>query len=323
MDEAEYRKQVEEQLKQAAERKTSYRDFLDKTKSTRERITAFSTAPRVREKDDIAETLLIIRNRDEDFQVRIAALNGIRNEIGESEEVIDLMLATLQDVNEHPELRQAALAGLQQGDFTGRVFPAKRADYLAALRSIVEDKNTKLRQQAIEILAREKDEYVQRRLIDGLKKTSKALVPPAKAIQLLGYDIHETHYSLLRQIVNDPPSKAAKKEAVLLLGAYAAAKPLLTKILKDKTESPEVRAISAAALQSLDPVAFEKEAKRIALDNDEDDKLRATSITALTHFANKETLSKDEKFNKKVEQLKSKSTSIPLKQATKLYLSKK
>ena len=41
----------------------------------------------------------------------------------------------------------------------------------------------------------------------------------------------------------------------------------------------------AVALQSLDPEEFERQARRIVLDDDEDDQLRALSLNALTYSA--------------------------------------
>src|SRR5437667_255576 len=85
--------------------------------------------------------------------------------------------------------------------------------------------------------AGDEDEYVQRRLIEGLERRSKALVPAAKAVQLLGYDVHAEYFPLLRQIVRQPPTRAAKREAVRLLGADPASKQLLLDLFKDKRES--------------------------------------------------------------------------------------
>jgi hypothetical protein len=119
-------------------------------------------------------------------------------------------------------------------------FPGKRPDYLATLRSIIEDPDAQLRRRAIGILAREKDEYVQRRLIEGLEQRSRALVPAAKAIQFLGYDVHAEYFPLLRRIIEQPPSRAAKREAVRLLSADPAATDLLVTLLNDKQQDPEV-----------------------------------------------------------------------------------
>jgi hypothetical protein len=321
MDVSKYRKQYQEQLERAAEQQTSYRDLLSSSKSA-PRVLGLEE-PEAGELDEVAELIKLIRNKGEDLEQRIRVLDAISREIGEHDELFDVVLELLQDHNEPAALRRAALTFMQQISFRTTVFAAKRPEYLAALRSVIDDNDATLRQQAMGILAREKDEYVQRRLIEGLEDRSKALLPPAKAIQLLGYDIHAEHYPILRQIVKRPPNRAAKKEAVRLLAADTASKDLLIEILRDKGESSDVRNISAIAVQSLAPTEFEEIAKQIVLDDNEDNALRATCINALAHFANPATLSEDSTLNERIEQLSKESSSRHLKQATRSYIAKR
>ncbi len=322
MDASEYRKQVTEELERAAAQQAGNRDFLDKSKSVSERRTALRPPAAAMGEDDITAWVEIILDKGEEPELRASALEAMSNDIGNSHELIDWVLALLSDVSEPREVRWSALRVLQVLSFSSLIFVSKRPEYLATLRSIIDDKDTKLRQQAIEILAKEKDEYVQRRLIDGLEHRTKALIGPAKAIQLLGYDIHAEHYPMLRQMISHPPSRAAKMEAVRLLAADASSKELLTELFRDKQEHSEVRNLSAIALQSLAPSEFEEQAKTIVIDDDEDDKLRSTCVSALTHFANPASLSSDAEFNEHVEQLRAHSTSKQLRQASAKYVSK-
>ena len=218
--------------------------------------------------------------------------------------------------------RFAVLGLLQEISFRFVLFPAKRPDYLEALRSIIDDPDAQLRRRAIGILAREKDEYVQRRLVAGLKGESKALVPAAKAIQFLGYDVHADYFPLLKAIVADPPNRTAKKEALRILAADPSSSELLLGVLRDENEKPDVRRVSAIALQSVDPEELEVEARRILLDDGEDDELRAMSLNTLTYFANPAALSQDDELAREVERLRAGSTSKQLKQATTAYISK-
>ena len=96
-------------------------------------------------------------------------------EVNDHPELIDTLLAYLGDAGNPPARRLAVLNLLQEISFRMVGFPAKRPDYLAALRSIIDDPDSQLRHVAIGILAREKDDYVQRRLVDGLEGKSKAL----------------------------------------------------------------------------------------------------------------------------------------------------
>jgi hypothetical protein len=323
MDVSEYRKQYQEQLQRAAEQKTSYRDLLNRSKAAPEGALAAESFGESLDQDEVAALIAVARNSDENLQLRIEALDAISNEIDEHAELIDVLLELLQNQSEPTTLRRSALLILQQISFRATAFAPKRPEFLAALRATVEDPDTNVRQLAIGILAREKDEYVQRRLIEGLEHPSRALIRPAKAIQLLSYDVHAEYYPLLQKIVQRPPNRAAKKEAIRLLASDPSSKDLLAGILADKTEHRDVRSVSAVALQSLAPTEFEEQAKQIVLDDDDDDQLRATCMNALTLFANPTVLSEDSTFNKGVDRMEETSTSKQLKQATASYITKR
>ncbi len=126
-------------------------------------------------------------------------------------------------------------------------------DYIATLRKVADDPDPELRQRVLGILAREKDGFAQKKLLEGLKNPDKALVPPEKALQLLSYDVHAEAYSAARAIVSKPPNDDARREALRLLAADATSAPLFEKLLRDKNELREIRQISASALHALKP----------------------------------------------------------------------
>lgn len=196
----------------------------------------------------------------------------------------DILLAVLVDEHQPTGARTEALVGLQQLSLRMVSFPAKRPAYLAALRSLVDVEDMGLRRRVVGILARAKDEYVQRRLMDGMQPGNRSLVPLAKAIQFLGYDVHAEHFPLLRGIVADPPSHAAKLEAVRVLAADPASVPLLAGLVRDSSERPEIRRQAAVGLQSLAPATFAATAVELAEDATAPDALRALALTALTLF---------------------------------------
>ena len=146
-----------------------------------------------------------------------------------------------------------------------------RSDYIAALREVALDPNPQIRESALGLLAGEKDGFAQKKLLEGLKDPSKALVPPEKALQLLSYDVHAESYEVARNIVKDPPSDVARREALRLLAADAKSAPMFEKLLRDKDEQREVRQISASALHALSPKKLEKTAREILLDDSDYD----------------------------------------------------
>ncbi|MBA3779854.1 MAG: hypothetical protein H0X16_11275 [Chloroflexi bacterium] len=263
-----------------------------------------------------------LERREAPEGARIAAVRAMGRDIRRRPTLIDRLIALLADGSESAKLRLEALDVLQGATFLVQTFAAKRPQYLEALRSIMDDPDRDLRRRVIGALAREKDEYVHRRLLEGLEKPSKALVPPAKAIQFLGYDVHADYFPLLRRIVEQPPTASAQREAIRVLAADPKSRPLLTKILGDKDQPSGVRYMSALALQSLAPTQFEGIARKIALDNREDHRLRAASLTALAQYTEPQATASQRAFTRRVEKLGERASSPDVKRATKAYMAR-
>ena len=202
------------------------------------------------------------------------------------------MLNVLRNEDEPVKVRLAALQALQAASFSVVAFESCRGDYIATLREVAEDPDPELRQRVLGMLAREKDGFAQKKLLEGLQNPDKALVPPEKALQLLSYDVHAEAYPLARAIVSKPPNATAKREALRLLAADATSAPMFEKILRDKDESREIRQISASALHALKPQKLQAHAREIVLDKSEYDDIKATSLTALTQFGDDEAVAK-------------------------------
>jgi len=212
------------------------------------------------------------------------------------------------------------LQTLQAASFSTIAFEPCRSDYIAALRALVDDPDMELRQRALGILAREKDGFAQKRLLDGLQNPGKALVPPEKALQLLGNDVHAEAYAIARAMVRNPPNPDAKREALRLLAADATAAPLFESVLRDKNELRENRQVAASALQALKPERLRAHAREMLMDKSEYDDIQATSLTALTHFGG-QAVANDEALVKTVDRL-SDAPSAKVKQTARRFLQK-
>jgi len=224
----------------------------------------------------------------------------------ESDKDLQSMLSVLRDQAQPIEVRLAALQSLQAATFSVVAFESCRSDYIATLRKVATDPDLEMRQRVLGILAREKDGFAQRKLLDGLENPDKALVPPEKALQLLSYDIHAEAYPVARKIVNNPPNEDAKLEALRLLAADAKSAPVFEKLLRDKNEAAEIRQVSAAALQGLKPEKLQENAREILLDDSDYDEIKATSLTALTQFGDKDQVDKDAALKKHVNRISTK-----------------
>ncbi len=154
----------------------------------------------------------------------------------------------------------------------------------------------------LDILALAKDGFAQQRLLEGLEDPQKALLPPEKALQLLSYDIHAGAYAAAHDILEAPPNPAAKLEALRILSADAGAAPLFESILRNKSETPEIRQLAAAALFALRPESLLAHAREIVLDDSEQAEIQATSLTAL-NFSDPVAMAGDQALRQRIESL--------------------
>ena len=242
----------------------------------------------------------------ETVKVRVAAMAEVPLAVCESDKDLQSMLSVLRDQAQPIEVRLAALQSIQAASFSVVAFESCRSDYIATLRKVATDPDLEMRQRVLGILAREKDGFAQRKLLEGLENPEKALVPPEKALQLLSYDIHAEAYPIARKIVNNPPNEDAKREALRLLAADAKSAPVFEKLLRDKNETAEIRQVSAAALQGLKPEKLQESAREILLDDSDYDEIKATSLTALTQFGDKDQVNKDAALKKHVNRISTK-----------------
>jgi hypothetical protein len=231
-------------------------------------------------------------------------------------------LKVLCDTSKRIEVRMAALQSLGAAAFSVANFESVHAEYIAALRQVSTDSHERLRRRALGILMRNKDGFAQKKLLDGLKDPAKALLPPEKALQLLGNDVHAEAYSAARAIVKKPPSQEAKREALRLLAADAKSAPLFEKVLRDKKEMRENRQIAASALNSLNPEKLQQQALKILKDKSDYADIKATSLTALEQFGDDAALGKDKALMQGVTRFESSKTAAKYKQTARRFLSK-
>jgi hypothetical protein len=252
---------------------------------------------------------------------RVAALEEVSLGASGNDKNMLSALRILGDENEPVKLRLAAIQALQTASFRVVDFAPVRGQYMATLRKVAKDPDPELRESALGVLARRKDGFAQKKFLEGLHDPEKALLPPEKALQFLSYDPHAEAYQAAREIVRRPPNDEAKREALRLLSADAKASPMFEKILRDKSESPEIRQLSASALHSINPDKLQEHARAILLDTSEHDDIQATSLAALTNFGDAEAVANDKALMKRVDHLSAKAPA-KVKQSARQFLSR-
>lgn len=266
--------------------------------------------------------MLVATNEQRVPKDRVKAFSEAPLAVCETDENLQAVLAVVRNQAEPVEVRMGALDSLAAAAFSVVAFEPCRNDYIATLREVAEDPHQEIRETALDALAAEKDGFAQKKLLEGLKQPEKALVPPEKALQLLSYDVHSESYSVAREIFDNPPSPGAKQEALRLLAADAKSAPFFEKVLRDKDEMRENRQIAASALHALNPNKLQTHAREMLLDKDEYEDIQATSMTALTQFADEEKVSKDTALLKSVDRISNKAKSAKYKRSAKQFLGK-
>ena len=251
---------------------------------------------------------------------RVKAMSQSPLAVCETDDNLQAILAVVRNKEESVQVRLAAMDTLATAAFSAVKFESCRNDYIATLREVADDPNPEIRETALGALAGEKDPYVQKKMLEGLKNPEKALVPPEKALQLLSYDVHTEAYAAARDIVNKPPNDTAKTAALRLLAADAKSAPLFEKLLRDKDEKREVRQLSASALNALNPDKLQEHAREMLLDDSEYEDIQATSLTAIKRFAAEEDVAKDKALLKSIDRLSTKAKSAKYKKSAKQFL---
>jgi len=293
---------------------TTKRKVAKKTKSPKKR--------KVAAKSSYRRAMSVATSAEQTVKQRVAAMAEVPLAVCESDKNLQAMLNVLRNKDEPVEVRLAALQSLQAASFSVVAFESCRGDYIATLRAVADDPDPELRQRVLGLLAREKDGFAQKKLLDGLKNPDKALIPPEKALQLLSYDVHADAYSAAREIVKKPPNDDARREALRLLAGDARAAPIFEKLLRDKKELREIRQISASALQALKPEKLQEHARKILLDKSDYDDIKATSLTALEQFGEDEVLGKDKALLKSVDRFRTGKAPRKYKQSARRFLGK-
>jgi hypothetical protein len=314
VDKDEYINRIREQVTAHEKAVESGLSRLRSAQNSIEYKTALQAIPSVTEMEDVRKGMQLLTNKQEDTDLRLLILRKARSAIGRNIEYIKACFLIVLDTDDQVELRRAILSVLGAFSFGSRQFVPLRPEYMTLLRSLLDDHDALIRERAAEELAKEKDEYVQRRLLDGLAGKEQPIVSTAKSIQLLGYDIHAEHYPVVRKILADPGAdETTKVEAIHVLGNDAQSKDLLTELMMDRQQPIEVRMSSATAVKTSNPEYFTHLAKSMVLDEQEDQDMRAVCLNALMHQSDPKALYADDDFVQKLTRVRSLTKSAALK----------
>ena len=179
------------------------------------------------------------------------------------------------------DVRLAALGQLGAAEFQPAEFDQFHAEFIDLLRRLAQAQERDIRVAAFERLTLTNDAQAQKLLQDGLEK-GKPPVPAVKAIQFLARDDHGSAVPLFRKLAKASIGPV-REQALRALAADSKSVTLFESIANDKAESNRLRQIAAMNLKNTSPTRFAKFASALALDDQEDAKLRAVAVSAIAH----------------------------------------
>jgi HEAT repeat protein len=301
---------AEELRREVSEAQTSREEYLSRLESaTRQR--SVSGEESIGGGGDGDPVLALLTDRTQSEDARLELLRRLAAVLSRRDDYIEGLLAVVRDQDDAPAVREAALRVLASAAFQVDRFTPHQQAYDEALHDLVGDPLSALRQRAVSILAQRHDPVVQETLLAGLRGDRPLPVDRELAVRLLAEDDHLDVLPLLLEMYRTG-SPDAKQEAVRFMGSHADARETLEGILRNKSESAQVRQQSAASLRYLAPESYEATAKEIATDTDDDPDVRTASLTALQHLGDPERVYGDADFVGRVEAISREESASPV-----------
>lgn len=187
-------------------------------------------------------------------------------EIANNEERIDELINVLNDADAAANDKEKALQTLELISIFSPLMPIKTPEFVNALRGLLDNPDTNLRQKAFANLAVMKDEIAQERLLTDLlsqKSESEKVLPTHEIISLLGHDEKVLTKSLLKKIAENPPDKKSLIEVVRHIPADNDSLEMLKDIMEDVSNPLELRSMIPGMINNVSPTSFINSTKKI------------------------------------------------------------
>ncbi|MEM7586238.1 MAG: tyrosinase family protein [Acidobacteriota bacterium] len=260
--------------------------ILDKELGTEARLAALAATQFVDDVEDHAGLAEIVSDKEEPAEIRIKVMHLLAPYMGYSLEFVESLLEILGDTSEPAGVRKAAMSQFRLFSLGGPAFQEFRPTVLEGLRRLIQDDDHDIAQEAIDLLAYQKDEFLQRVLRQGLDDPKMALTTPFSAVHYLSLDPHD-HLDLFRNIAREFEEEEVRALAIQALTSDTDSRDFLVELFQDKGLSSELREACAHALDSQDPEFFlDRSIEAFKDDGEEDHRL-------LTVLLSKFTLSED------------------------------
>lgn len=275
--------------------------ILDKSLDSSLRLTAINSIEAPSEK--LEELSQIITDQQEPSVIRSKVTQLLTGFLGHTEEFIRDLISVLINTSEPDELRKVLLSEIRVLSLEGPAFKQFRSITIKGLRDLIRDKDKQIALEAIDLLAYQQDEWLQRELKEGLENPENAIVSDESAVYYLSLDPHN-YLDLFRKVAVDSNDEKAKTMAINALSSDTGSSDFLLSLFQNKMESSEVREASAHALEAQNPNLFLTRLVETFKDDEEQDHHLLTVLLSKLTLQDEDGLNiirKDEELLNKIE----------------------
>ena len=222
--------------------------FLDPAKTLESRVNAIGTFSGIYDEGQIVKVAALVFNPKEAPVIRAAALTSLTDQVSKDKRLWDQVITWVQAPAYGKELREAALATLENLSFSFITQVENRQETINTFRNLTRDSDIRFRRFALGYLSAHGDSFAQSLLIDQLDKNRTDLVPTAEAISLLALNIHGDYLPTVNSVFQSPPDTASLVQGLLVLGKYAPAKEKIVSLFTNKKIKKRIRELALATL---------------------------------------------------------------------------
>jgi tyrosinase len=254
--------------------------ILDKSLNDELRLAALdSVGEPMEELDSLAS---IVTDKQESATVRSGVVQLLTGYLGHTEEFVKVLIAILTDLSEPAELRKTVMYQIRVLGLEGPAFKQFRPIVIECLRKLIRDEDKHIAHEAIDLLAYQKDEWLQRELAAGLENANKAIVSDESAVYYLSLDSHN-FLNLFRKVAEESKDEKAQIMAIHALSSDTSSENFLLSLFENKTQSSEIREACAHALDAQNPdLFFAKSVETFKDEEEQDHQLLTVLLSKLT-----------------------------------------
>lgn len=244
--------------------------FLDKSLPVLDRLSAAASAlPRFQE--DKVQALRLMQDQEEDQEIRVKSVKMVDES---TSEFLDAALNVIANESESTDLRSELIHYVFASNRSNRYYPSRKPDFFNVLRGLLKGSESKLRYQAMDILASQQDEVLQEFLIEELQKEESEFISKPDAILFLRENPKPQHADLFRKLFEDSNDREVRKAAVEGLGNAPDSAELLKKVVLDSGEDFKIREAGALSLHHIDDETMNNLAAQIIAEPESGDGIK-------------------------------------------------